>query len=147
MLALLNPKLWIATALIAILTFSHFFIYRAGKANVLTQWQAATAASNLESFKVSERRQRNVDQAARAAAARARDDRARAASADRVISGLRNTLDATELHAAQSLAAATATVSALRAVFESCTAEYRSVGEEAAAHARDSLMYQESWPK
>jgi hypothetical protein len=145
----LRVYLWLGVLLAAAagLSFSHFTAYRAGKANVRNEWAAATAAANLESFKVSERRQRNVDQAARAAAARARDDRARAASADRVISGLRNTLDATELHAAQSLAAATATVSALRAVFESCTAEYRSVGEEAAAHARDSLMYQESWPK
>jgi hypothetical protein len=121
-------------------------VYRHGKAIVRAEWIASVAQANAEAFKVSERRQRNADAASALAAASARDDADRRRSADRAISGLRSTLDATQLHAAQSLAAATATVAAYRAVFESCTAEYRSVAEDAAGHARDSLMYQRAWP-
>lgn len=38
MTALLNPKFWIAIAIAAALAFSHFFVYRAGKAQVRTAW-------------------------------------------------------------------------------------------------------------
>lgn len=38
MTALLSPKVWIAIALAAALAFSHFFVYRAGKAEVRTAW-------------------------------------------------------------------------------------------------------------
>lgn len=38
MITLLNPKIWIAIALAAALAFSHFFVYRAGKAQVRTAW-------------------------------------------------------------------------------------------------------------
>jgi hypothetical protein len=36
--ALLSPKVWIAIALAGVLAFSHFFVYRAGKAQVRTAW-------------------------------------------------------------------------------------------------------------
>lgn len=38
MTALLSPKVWIAIALAGVLAFSHFFVYRAGKAQVRTAW-------------------------------------------------------------------------------------------------------------
>lgn len=38
MTALLNPRVWIAIALAGVLAFSHFFVYRAGKAQVRTAW-------------------------------------------------------------------------------------------------------------
>lgn len=38
MTALLSPKFWIAIAIAAALAFSHFFVYRAGKAQVRTAW-------------------------------------------------------------------------------------------------------------
>lgn len=40
MTALLNPKVWIAFSLAAALAFSHFFVYRAGKANVRADFDA-----------------------------------------------------------------------------------------------------------
>lgn len=140
---------WAAIALVVVLWHIAYgaFWSRHGRLELQNAQTAAIAKANVESFKTTERLQRNVDEASTLAATRAADDRARAASADRAISGMRNTLDATQRHAQESLAAASATVSAYRAVFESCTAEYRAVGAEAAGHARDSLMYQDGWPK
>lgn len=37
---LLNPKLWIAAAVLAALTFTHFTAYRSGKAAVTSLWNA-----------------------------------------------------------------------------------------------------------
>jgi hypothetical protein len=108
---------------------------------------AKVAQANIDSFKVAERRQRNVDEASELAAARARDDRARAVRADAVIDRLRGTLDATQSYAATSAQACARTVAAYRAVFGSCVAEYRGLGEEAAGHARDSLKLQQAWPR
>ena len=147
MLALLSPRLWIAAALVGALAFSHFTIYRKGKSDVRAEWTAAVAAANEESRRLERARQSRADQAAQSAAARSADDRDRAASADRAIARMRDTLDATERNAARSIGACTATVAAYRAVHGTCVAEYRSLGQEAAGHASDSLMYQDGWPK
>lgn len=40
MTALLNPRVWLAIGLAAALAFSHFFVYRAGKANVRADFDA-----------------------------------------------------------------------------------------------------------
>ena len=40
MLALLTPRFWIGLALVALLTFTHGFVYRAGRAAVRAQWDA-----------------------------------------------------------------------------------------------------------
>lgn len=40
MTALLNPRVWLAFAVAAALAFSHFFVYRAGKANVRADFDA-----------------------------------------------------------------------------------------------------------
>lgn len=149
MLSLLDPRIW----LVALLVFggatgvAYWKGRHDGKVLVHNQWAASTAKANVESFAVTEHRQRNVDASLEATAARARADRDRANRADRTISGLRDTLDATERHAQESLTAAAATVAAYRAVFGSCVAEYRAMGEEAAGHARDALMYRDAWPK
>lgn len=39
MTVLLNPRLWIAMILAAVLAFTHLFVYRAGKAVVNAAWQ------------------------------------------------------------------------------------------------------------
>jgi hypothetical protein len=144
-LSLLDPRVWMLVA--AVGAAGYLKGCHDGQQGERNAQSAATGKANLESFKTTERLQRNADEASTLAAARAADDRARAAGADRAISGLRDTLDATQLHAAQSLAAATATVAAYRAVFESYTAEYRALGQEAAGHASDSLKYQQGWPE
>jgi hypothetical protein len=146
MLALLNPRLWIAAALIAVLAFSHFFVYRAGKANVRTEWAAATAAANLESFKVTERRQRNVDEAARVAAARTNRLAADARNARGELDGLRDDLDAAKRYAAQSRAAAERTAEVAAELLGRCSAEYLSVAESAQRSDIEARQLREAWP-
>jgi hypothetical protein len=147
MFALLNPRLWIAAALVAILAFTHFTAYRTGRAHVRNEWQAATAAANIEARALEQQRQRRADEAAALAAARTTRIAADAARARGESAGLRDDLSAVRLHAAQSIAAATATVAALSAVFESCTSEYLDVAQAADGHASDSLTLQQAWPK
>jgi hypothetical protein len=147
MFALLNPRLWIAAALVAILAFTHFSAFRAGRAHVRNEWQAATAAANIEARALEQQRQRRADEAQKLAAARTTRIAADAARARGESAGLRDDLSAVRLHAAQSLAAATATVAALSAVFEQCSSRYIELAQAADGHASDSLMFQESWPK
>lgn len=147
MFALLNPRLWLALGLAAALAFSHFTAYRSGKANVRNEWKASVAAANSEARQLEQARQRRADEAAGLAAAREagmRADRARLAGER---DGLRGDLDAVRLNAAQSLDAATRSVAALSAVFESCTRRYSDVAEAAARHASDSLTLQQAWPE
>ena len=149
LLSILDPRLWLA----AIVGFGATFGagYWKGDHDRSGKDEAAQAVKVAEADRAAfaryERQQRNADEASTLAAARAAADRARAAGADRAISGLRNTLDATQRNAATSLAAATQTVAAYRAVLESCTAEYRSLGEAASGHASDTLMLLDAWPK
>lgn len=93
MTALLNPKVWLALALAAILAFSGLFIYRAGKANVRSQWDAEKLAQQQAATDASEERRMKEkalsftnegitrdhikEKAALAAAARLSDDRLR----------------------------------------------------------------------
>jgi len=147
MLYQLNWRIWLAVFLIALYPLGYMKGRSDGKNVIRNEWKAAVAQANIESFKASERRQRNLDKATTDAAVRAGNDRARSLAVAVSIDRLRNTLDATERNAATSLNAAAATVSAYRAVFESCTAEYRSLGEEASGHASDSLMYQQGWTR
>jgi hypothetical protein len=146
MLALLNPRLWIAAALMAVLTFSHFFVYRAGRANVLTRWQAATAAANLESFKVSERRQRNVDQAARIAAARAVGNRADAARSADALLGLRNAVTARRV-AEESLATCRKRADTAEKLLLESGELLTEIARGADGHVNDVQMLLDAWPK
>ena len=147
MFALLSPRLWIAAAIVAALAFSHFTVYRKGRADVQSQWTAATAQANIEARQMEQRRQRGVDEAARVAASSQARIVADARNARAQRDGLRDDLNAVRLHAAQSLAAATITVAALTDVFEQCSRRYIELAEVADRHAADSLMYQQGWPK
>lgn len=147
MFALLSPRLWILAAIVAALAFSHFTVYRKGRADVQAQWTLATAQANIEARQMEQRRQRNVDDAAKVAVASQARIVADARHARSERDGLRGDLIAIRAHASQSLAAATFTVSALSAVLESCSREYQELAEIADRHAADSLMYQSAWPK
>jgi hypothetical protein len=149
LLSLLDPRLWGAFLLAIAISGgagyfkgSHDATHRAG-----LEQAAAIAASNVEARKMEQLRQRGVDEAARAAATRANDDRARIARADNAVDGMRDALDAAERAIAGSGDAAAKTAAALRADLGSCVAEYRSLGKDAAGFASDSLMYQQAWPR
>lgn len=144
---LLNWRLWVALAFTGALAFSHFTIYRKGRADVQLAWDASKATANAEARQLEQRRQDRADEAASLAAGRGAAIRSDADRARRSVDGMRSTLDATERRAKESADAAARLVSTYRTVFESCLAEYRALGEEAAGHASDSLMYQQSWPR
>ena len=60
MMALLSPRFWIGLAIVAALTFTHYFVYKSGKAAVRVDWdkeravQMADALKTSESFRVKE---------------------------------------------------------------------------------------------
>jgi hypothetical protein len=147
MFALLSPKLWIALALVAALAFSHFTVYRKGKADVRMEWQAATAAANIEAQKVSERRQRNVDQAATDAAIRRNADRARVVAATAAADSLRDDLRAARDYAAQSRAAAERIAGVSTELLERCTAQYLAVAEAAQRSDGEARELRQGWPR
>ena len=144
---LLNPRFLIGLALVGALTFTHFFVYRAGKNNVRTEWTASVAKANAEARSLEQRRQDRANEAAVLATKRERSIVADAARVRIAADRLRDTLDAVERASAESSDAASKSVAALRAVFDSCRAEYERMGREAAGHASDSLTYQQAWPK
>lgn len=147
MTLLLNPRVLITLAIVALLTFSHFTAYRKGKANVRMEWAAATAEAEKQSRSLEQRRQSAVDAATRIAAASAHRDAIARAGARDELDSMRGTLDLIERASAESHDAATKSVAALSAVFGDCSREYLRMAEEASGHARDSLTYQQGWPK
>lgn len=147
MLALLNPRLWLALGIAAVLAFSHFTAYRSGKSHVRTEWDLAKATANTEARRMEQSRQSRADEAARSAVSRQAGLSADAARARAAADGLRDELDATRLYAAQSLDAATKSVAALSDVFQQCSRRYSELAEIADRHASDSLMYQQAWPR
>lgn len=144
---LLNLRLVAGLLLVAALAFSHFSAYRKGRQDVLTAQMAATAEANEDARRLERARQSRADQSSQIRSERENSIRAAANRAGDAVSQLRDTLDATERASQSSLQACTKAVSALRAVHGSCVEEYRSMGQEAAGHSADSMMYQEAWPE
>jgi hypothetical protein len=63
MTILLNPRLWIALALAAVLGFTHFTAYRAGKGVVRAEWdkdKAARMAQALEAEQAARQREQQL---------------------------------------------------------------------------------------
>ncbi len=52
MWTLLSPRLWIALAIAAVLTLSHYQAWKSGRSNVQQQWDAATTAQARETVKL-----------------------------------------------------------------------------------------------
>jgi hypothetical protein len=136
-----------ALALAAVLSFTHFTAYRAGKGVIRAEWTASVAQANKELRALENRRQDRADEAAGLAATRQARIVADAAGARRESAGLRDDLNAVQRHAAQSLAAATVTVAALSSVFEECTRRYLDVAEAADRATSDALTLQQAWPE
>jgi hypothetical protein len=146
MFALLDPRIWMALALVAALSFTHVFTYRAGKANVRSEWQAATAAANLESFKASERRQAAVDKAATAGAARQAGIRTDSARAGDSVIRLRHAISA-QRSAEESAAAATKRADTLGELLVEGAEAYRQLAQSCDRHVSDIRLLLEAWPQ
>jgi hypothetical protein len=146
MFALLNPRLWILAAIVAALAFSHFTVYRKGKANVRMEWQAATAAANIEAFKASERRQRAVDDAAKSATARQAGIRADSARAGDAVVRLRDAI-AAKRNSDQSAAAANQRADTLGDLFIESVSAYRELAQTCDRHVSDVRLLLDAWPR
>lgn len=144
---MLNPKMIIAAVLAGVLAFTHFFTYRAGKAFVRNEYATQQAAANAEARRIEQRRASVAAAAAASAITRTTSLRAAAGAARDASDRLRDELDITQRFAGESAEAAAKSIAALRAVFESCTKEYRGMAESAQGHADDSMTLQEAWPE
>lgn len=104
MTALLNPKLWIGLAIAAALAFSHFFVYRSGK---------ATVRNDFDAYKIDQQEQRIL-------ADRAREKRyaARQAATDEEARNGQKKIAALELDLAGTRAAGQRLRDAIRAATE-----------------------------
>lgn len=51
MMALLSPRFWLGLALVAALTFTHYFVYKSGKAAVRVEWDKERAEQMADALK------------------------------------------------------------------------------------------------
>jgi DNA-binding helix-hairpin-helix protein with protein kinase domain len=139
--------LGVTLALAALLSFTHFSAFRAGKQNVKNEWAASVVAANAESRKLEQQRQRRAEEAQSLAAGRSRALDADARNARAVAGGLRDTLDATERAAKESHDTANNAVRALSELLGSCTAEYVAVAEAADRATSEVRTLRDAWPR
>ena len=147
MFALLSPKLWIALAIAGALAFSHFFIYRAGKAVVQNDYLKAQISADAEARRIEQRRQAMVVEAGAAAAKREAALRADAKSARAVAGGLRDDLSAAREYAKQSRAAAQRVADLSTELLDRCTSRYLGVAEAAQRADSEARELRQAWPQ
>lgn len=141
MLYLLNPRVWLAAALLVLLTASHAALYRAGKSTVKREWDRAVAEQRELTIKAQEQaraaehalvaakneaEKRYVEQKRKAASD--------AAGSELVLSQLRDELTARDRAAAQAAAASTganAGAGLERQLFGACAQALVRMAEEA----------------
>lgn len=113
MTLLLSPRLWIALALAAVLGFTHFTAYRAGKGVVRAQWEADKAqrmAQALEAEQAARKKEQELlvqrDRAEKRYADEKRKAAVAAAGADAELGRLRDELAAPRRRAGEDPASA-----------------------------------------
>jgi hypothetical protein len=149
MLSLLDPRIWLAIAIAAALSFgAGFWKGNAhGESTVRAEWQSATAAANQEARRLEQARQRRGDEAAKLAAAREAGIRNSAASARRESAGLRDDLSSARDYAKKSRDAAERTATLATDLLGRCETRYLGVAE--AAQRTDSYAREliDAWPQ
>jgi hypothetical protein len=140
---------WAAIVLVVVLWHVAYgaFWNRHGKLELQHEIDAERIATAQEANRMERARQRGVDEAARAAAARAAGQRADLARVADERDGLQHALAIARERGEKSLDACRQHAATLEAVFAECRGRYEAVGRDAAGHASDSLMLQEAWPK
>lgn len=146
MFALLSPRLWIALALVGVLAFTHLTAYNRGKTNVQREWQAATAAANVEARQIEQHRQTAVDKAAVAATTRNAGIRADSARAGDAVSRLRDAIAARRM-AEESASAATKRADTLGELLVESASVHRELAESCDRHVSDLRLLLEAWPR
>jgi hypothetical protein len=150
MLSLLDPRIWLAIAIAAALSFgAGFWKGNAhGESTVRAEWQSATAAANQESRRLEQARQRRADESAKLAAARtnrlAADSRRARSELDRLRSAVQSTA---ERIPEQPRAAADDAVRALSVVVGECSATLVEVARDADAARSEVKMLRDAWPQ
>lgn len=144
---LLNPRVLIALALAGLLAFSHFTVYRKGKANVRMEWAAATAEANSEARKLEQQRQRRADDAQALRTAREARIVSDAATARVAVGGLRDALNTANRSRDESAsAAAQRAITTGQLLIESVEA-HRELAATCDRHVNDLRMLLEAWPR
>ncbi len=146
MALLLNWRVWVAIAIAAALAFSHFTAYRSGKNHVTLQWKASIAQANIDARETERLRQRSVDKAVDAAAAREIGLRADAARAAGLARGLRDDLSALKSRSQSGTAEAERTT-AIGVLLAESSEAYRELAATCDRHVNDVRTLIESWPK
>lgn len=154
MFALLNPRVWIALALCAVLAFTHFTAYWAGKNTVRAQWNAERIVlqkAAIEAEKAARAReqdlQRKKDEAVNEAANRTQAAQANAAANRALVGSLRDDLAAANRKlSSASVESLRARITALSDVFERCSREYSELAgtAEQISIERETLI--KAWP-
>ena len=146
MLWLLNPRVWLAAAIAAVLIFTHYTSYKAGKNNVTLQWKAAVAQANTESRQLEQQRQRRADEASALSAKRSAVLSADAARAGDALSKLRSAVAARSV-AEESLAAATLRADTNGKLLIESAEALRGLAATCDRHVNDVQKLLDSWPK
>ncbi len=155
MLALLSPRVWLALALAGVLAFSHFTVYRSGKATVRAEWDAAKVvqlAALADAEKAARAKEQSlqskVTEAVNAGAKRTQKANADAAAVRRTADSLRDDL----ARARADMPGATCESVRKRAdtyadVFGRCAAEITELAGrcDRISVDRDTLI--QAWPK
>lgn len=147
---------WIIAGVVAVvLAFTHFTVYRSGKAVVRAEWTTEKlkqteqlAAFNAESRRIEQRRQSLVTEALNAA--KKREILAAAAARDlrTELDGLRD--DLASARAQLSIASVTSLrqrITALDTVFEQCARRVEGLAGDAQGIASDTRLILDAWPK
>lgn len=155
MLALLNPRVWIAIALVAALAFTHTMAWRKGSAHTQAAWNAAKVVQLqvlAEAEKASRAKEKSLqktkDEAVNAAAEREKKLRIALAAARATGDGLRDDLAAARSDLSRaSLSSVRAYAATLGTVFAECSAEVERLAgaAEGLAIERDTLI--QAWPR
>lgn len=155
MFALMSPKLWIAAALAAFLAFTHFAIYRSGKASVRAEWDAAKVIQQqalADAEKASRAKeqllQKAKDEAEKAANIRIQQAQNAAASARAAANSLRDEAARTRSNLpSNSGAACLAYADAANTVLAGTVSEAERLARDAESWQNDALTCQAAWPR
>lgn len=148
MLSLLDPRIWLGALLAIALTsgFSYFNGVQHGKQVLRAEYASAVAEANREARATEQRRQRNVDDAANAAAARERNLRASAGDARTESDGLRSDIDALG-RVAHSLATADEAFSRASRALTACSKRHSELAADADIADLEARELRQAWPK
>lgn len=155
MWALLNPRVWLAAGLFALLAATHFAAYRSGKSSVRAQWDAAkvqqlvaTQKAENDNRKIESKRAEASANAVAAATKKEAVLRSDGVAVAAELGRLRNTVSATGLRLpTQSASACVVAASTGNELLAECAAALTELAEKADRHANDAVMLLEAWPQ